>query len=132
LDPRAAASAYRQATYEGAPPLKIVRLMYEGALRFLAQARGLDPARQSAEFADKLDRAAAVVEELRISLDPTHAPELARDLGALYLFVEERIQTARAQRSVEPLSAAERVLTTLLEGWAGIELPSSTPRAGAA
>jgi flagellar protein FliS len=131
-DARSAISAYRQATYEGAPPLKIVRLMYEGALRFLAQARALDPARQPAEFAGKLDRAVAVVEELRLSLDPAHAPELTRNLSSLYFFVEERIQAARAQRNAEPLSAAERVLTTLLEAWAGLELPPAPPRAGAA
>lgn len=33
-----AAAAYKAARFENAPPLKLVQLMYEGALRFLDQA----------------------------------------------------------------------------------------------
>ncbi len=131
MDPRSAVSAYRESKYEGAPPIKIVHLMYEGALRFLEQARRSDPLGQPAEFAQKLERAEAIVGELRLSLDPAHAPELVEKLNALYLFIEDRIQTARLERSAEPLAAAERVLATLLEGWMGIELDPAS-RAGPA
>jgi flagellar protein FliS len=122
-----AIAAYRAAKYESAPPIKLVRMMYEGALLFLAQARNVDARVEPLAFLRHLDQAAAVVEELRLCLDSAHAPDLVEKLSALYLFVEERIQTARAERSAEPLSAAERVLTTLYEGWAGIDLDASRP-----
>ena len=43
MNPHSAASAYKEALYENAPPLKIVHMLYEGAIRFLAQAEQVDP-----------------------------------------------------------------------------------------
>ncbi len=123
---RFAFSAYRDALYESAPPIKIVHLMYEGAVRFLDQAQHLDPVRSAAQFTEKLGRAGAIVSELRLSLVPTHAPELVERLNALYLFVEDRIRSAMFERTAEALAAARAVLETLLDGWKRVELASQT------
>lgn len=122
MNPRSAASTYREALFENAPPLKIVHMLYEGALRFLQQAAELEPRRAPALFSEKLRRAERIVSELRLGLEHGAAPELCRDLDALYLFVEREIQEALLQQSAEPLEAARRVLETLLEGWRSIEV----------
>ena len=122
MNARSAADAYRQSSLDSAPPIKIVHMLYEGAVRFLDQAARLDPATSPEEFGNTLNRASAIVSELRISLEPEHAPELSAKLAALYLFVEERIVDARFEPSVEPLAAAREVLVKLLAGWKQVEV----------
>jgi flagellar protein FliS len=112
-----AASAYKEALFENAPPLKIVHLLYEGALRFLAQAEALDPRTEPAPFGERLRRAGNIVSELRLALDHDRAPELCADLSALYTFVERRIQDAHLERSVRPLAEARAILEPLLAAW---------------
>jgi flagellar protein FliS len=121
VNSRSAAAAYKAAHYESAPPLKLVQLMYEGALRFLAQAEAAaasDPAR----FRERCSRAQAVISELRLSLEPQHAPELAEHLTALYLFAETEIQKALLAGDPAPLAPVGDVLSTLLDGWKRIEV----------
>ena len=125
MDAQTAASAYTQATFENAPPIKILHLMYEGALRFLEQAEALDPDTSPTEFNDRLSRADAVVSELRISLEPEHAPELAESLSSLYLFVEGRIRDAFLDRTTAPIPEARQVLQTLLDGWKQVVVQES-------
>lgn len=112
-----AASAYKEALYEHAPPLKIVHLLYEGALRFLAQAEALDPLADPGRFGERLRRADRIVCELRLCLAHEQAPELCTDLSALYAFVERRIQDALLGRTTEPLADARSVLELLLTAW---------------
>ncbi len=128
---QSAPSAYREAFYESAPPIKIIHLMYEGAMRFLDQAQHLDPARNAAEFTEKLGRAGAIVSELRLSLEAAHAPELVERLNSLYLFVEDRIRNALLERTAESIAAARAVLETLLDGWKRVELDSQAETSSA-
>ncbi|MEW6073146.1 MAG: flagellar export chaperone FliS [Planctomycetota bacterium] len=117
MDARSAALTYQAATFETAPPLKIVHLMYEGALKFLARAGECDPAREPLEFNRALRQAEAVVSELRLAVAPEHAPALAGQLEALYRFVEDAIREALLSRSTAPLAGAAEVLRTLLDAW---------------
>ena len=118
----AAAAAYKAGRIENAPPLKLVQLMYEGALRFLEQAESALAAAEGARFQERCLRAQAVIGELRLALDPEHSPELAGNLSALYLFAEGEISRALASESSAPLEPVRTVLGTLLEGWRGLEV----------
>jgi flagellar protein FliS len=123
-----AADAYRSSSVESAPPIKIVHLLYEGAIRFIDQAARLDPNVDIEAFGSFLSRASAITSELRLSLDPEHAPELSEQLSALYLFVEDRITAARFERTAAPLAEARTILVKLLDGWKQIEVGASTQR----
>lgn len=128
-DPRAerrtAASIYEQASVENAPPVKIVRMLYQGAIRFLDSAAACDPRERGSRFAHQLSRAEDIVTELRLCLESEPAPEVAESLTQLYLFVEGCIQRARREQSAEPLSGARSVLVTLLEAWTAIDTARS-------
>lgn len=121
-DPRSVAQAYLQASIENAPPIKIVRLMYEGALRFLDRAAAVDSAGLRAERTRWLARADAIVNELRASLDHSHDSAVSQDLERLYLFVQERIAKAIVEQDTASIVGARTVLATLLEGWKEVEL----------
>jgi flagellar protein FliS len=117
-----AAEAYKAARFENAPPLKLVQMMYEGALRFIDQAEAHFSAGELVRFTERCMRAHAVVTELRLALDREQAPELADNLGQLYLFAETELSFAAAQATSAPLSGARRVLSTLLDGWKKLEV----------
>ena len=93
-----AARLYEEAKFENAPPLKIVRLLYQGAIRFLDSASACDPQAKGSKFNYWLTRADAIVVELRVSLEPGPAPEIAQSLSDLYLFVETSISRARREQ----------------------------------
>lgn len=117
MNSHSAASAYREAAFESAPPIKIVHMMYEGAIRFLGQAEQLDPHSQSREFNELVNRTQAIVQELRLAVRNDHAPDLAEKLESLYHYVETQIRDAFLDRKVEPLGDAISVLKILLDGW---------------
>ena len=117
MQSHSAASAYKEATFDNAPPIKIIHMMYEGALRYLTAAERVDPKTEFRAFNDNLNRAEAVVAELRISVCHEHSPDLARQLDALYLFVEHQVREAFLERDPSLIESAKQVLQTLLEAW---------------
>jgi flagellar secretion chaperone FliS len=119
---RDVASTYREASFENAPPVKIVRMMYEGAIKHLERARRLDPRESGLAFNEALSRADAIVSELRLSLDKPAAAEICTQLEGLYLFVEDRIALAFSERSGDSLEAGVGVLRTLLDAWRQIDV----------
>jgi flagellar protein FliS len=106
---------------ESAPPLKIVWLMYEGALRFLRKAEETVSGSPRV-YRDALQRADAIVAELRCTLDHEAGGEIAAQLEQLYLFVEQQISEALLQTDTQPIADARAVLERLLDGWKRIEL----------
>lgn len=119
-----AAAAYKTSHVENAPPLKLLRMMYEGALRFIDQAALALGSGEGTRFQERCMRAQAVVSELRMALDPSQAPGLAGHLDQLYLFCEGRLRSAVLDPAAEPLEQAREVLSTLLDGWKSIEVES--------
>ena len=122
MNPRSAAETSRRHSIENAPPVKVVQLLYAGALRFLDQALASDPRDAGTTFAESLARADEIVIELRLALDASAAPELAASLKQLYFYVEERIAEAGTKRQHAPLGIARDVLAKLQQGWASIEI----------
>ena len=129
MNSKSAANAYKSEAIENAPPIKIIRMLYQGALRFLDRAEAADPNDPTSTFIDQLGRADDIVAELRCSLAPEHAPEICEDLERLYLFCESEIGRAMTERSSEPLGAVRSVLVKLLEAWQKVEVQGQTQAA---
>ncbi|MEZ6016019.1 MAG: flagellar export chaperone FliS [Planctomycetota bacterium] len=117
----AAADVYRRSAVENAPPIKVVRLLYEGALRFLAKAREFDAKDPRSQFVEFTSRADAIVTELRAALDHSLNDEVTESLEQLYLFCGSELSRALLERTADPIPAVERVLRTLLDGWLHVE-----------
>lgn len=122
MDVRNAAIAYRQASIENAPPIKIVRLLYEGAIRFIDRGDALMKDGLKPGWTQWLTRADAIVNELRCCLDLEVAPEVGGELDRLYVFVQSRMSKAVVEKDTRPLADARRILATLLEGWMQVEI----------
>jgi flagellin-specific chaperone FliS len=121
LDPRAAASIYRERVVEGASPVRLVRLLLERALRGIDCASAADAGDPRSPFVAELCRANEIVLELRAAIQPAAAPELAAASDALYEFVNDQIHLALARRNAEPARAARPVLAKLHDAWCQLE-----------
>lgn len=115
-----AAAAYQNEQFENAPPLKILQMLNEGAIRFLRVALGkeiTDPA-----YRDYVRRADDIVSELRASLDHGPNPALSENLENLYLFMQRELSRAILDGEKDGIEHSIQILTTLLEGWKGVNL----------
>jgi len=108
-------SAYTEGQVAASSPLRIVVLLYDGALGFCrqAQARFADPAVRGAG----LGRAHAIVSELMIALDREQGGEIADRLESLYRYVLDALIRANVKGDAKALESAIGVLDTLAGGW---------------
>jgi flagellar protein FliS len=113
-----AANAYRRVFVESAQPTRILDELY-GALLSDCR-RGID-AIKAGDFAAKgvvIRRALDITGELMAALDHGAAPDLCRNLAALYLFVRGRLKQANLKMDVRALEEVERVLAPLRAAFA--------------
>ena len=124
---------YRESEVLTADPLKLVQMMYRGALDSIAAARRHVRAKEIAERNLAIMRAWNIVNELRHSLDRSAGGDVTRNLAGLYAYMQSRLLEANAQQTEPPLEDAEKLLTTLLEGWnsAAAQSPAIEPKLGA-
>jgi flagellar protein FliS len=120
---RSVADQYLESAVESAPPIKLVRMLAEGAVRFIDRALSVSPAADRNAFVHWATKADAIVVELRLSLAPVEGSDVAPNLDKLYLFCEERISKALTNDDHEPLREARAVLAVLLDAWVRIETP---------
>ena len=121
--------SYRQNDIQSRSPLELVVMLYDGALRFTADARDAMVRRDVRARQQHLSRAMAIVSELQSTLDMDTGGELAEHLDNLYGFIRDRLMDASARQDLQPLDEARRVLATLREGWLAISRASASAAA---
>lgn len=122
MNTKTASQTYLREAIETAPPIKIIRMLYQGAIRALMQASAAGP--HDGRFSERVSQADQIVTELRLALRPEFGQQQCEQLLELYVFVESRILEALKERTVEPLGEAQSVLQTLLDAWNQVELAS--------
>ena len=111
---------YREMEIRTATPEMVIVKLYEGALRFIRNAKGAQESGQVALRATNIAKALAIVNELQHSLNLDEGGEIARNLDSLYFYVTDRLLEANVRGTVVPLDEAASVLVTLNEGWVEI------------
>jgi flagellar protein FliS len=107
---------YLETEVFSADPMKLVCMLYRGAIEATGAARRHLKAGEIRERSRQTMRAMEILRELSRSLDP-HYEEISRPLGELYAYMQTRLIEANAQQLDEPLAEVERLLATLLDGW---------------
>lgn len=110
-----------------ASPLKLVELLYRGALDSIASARRSVRLGDIRSRSRAISKAMTIVTELSLALDHERGGELTRNLSALYAYVEKLLIRANSEQSEQPLAEAERLLSTLLEAWAHCAQSEAVP-----
>ena len=126
-------TAYKQTQVQSRTPLELVVMLYDGALKFLHQAREAIERGDIAARRDASTRALTIISELQSTLNMEQGGDIARRLDELYSYVNARILQAAAANTVGPIDDATRVLAMLRESWVSIATPAAeTPVRGAA
>jgi flagellar protein FliS len=108
---------YLESEVMNADPVKLVTLLYRGALDAVGAARAALAAGNVAERSRQITKAWNIVTELRNTLNYEQGGEISKRLGDLYGFVGQRLLDANAEQAEGPLLEAGRVLGTLAEAW---------------
>ncbi len=116
---------YRQTQAETASPVELVVMLYRGAVRFTDAAVSALEARELEAAHTNLVRTQAIISELLESLDDERGGEIARNLSALYTYIDQQLVEANVRKSPEPARAALGLLRELLEAWATVARQTS-------
>jgi flagellar protein FliS len=99
---------------------RLVVLLYEGAIKFLKQAkRELDAGNYIAK-GEYINKAQAIINELDNCLDMEGGGEVAANLRRLYQFMLRHLTLANTQRDLQRIQDVIDCLTDLSEGWKAI------------
>src|SRR3954452_2584190 len=92
------AAAYRDSSVLTAPPERLVVMLYDGAHRFLFQAAHAMRAGGLSMTNNRMQRAEAIIAELRGTLNSDDGGEIAGRLGSIYAFCQRHLLEARLKR----------------------------------
>ncbi len=115
---RNAHTAYFEEEILSASPLRLVCLLYQGAIAELRSARKFLAAGQVPERCAAISKACDIIAELTASLDSDSGGETATRLLELYTYCTGQLLKANLRKEDGPLAEVLGLLTTLSEGWA--------------
>jgi len=103
-----------------APPERLVVMLYDGALRFLARAAVAMREQGPVAAAQPIQRAQAILEELLSTLDMEQGGEVAERLQAIYVFCLRELPDAQLKRDDVKIDQVAGLLRELRDAWAQI------------
>ena len=118
-----AAATYQRNAILTASPEKLVKMLYDGAIKNLEKSKlGLADQKtaRSPEVGQSLGRAMGILGELRASLDHAAGGQIAKDLDRLYEFSLDQLSQSNLTRTATGVNNTLQVMRTLKEGWDGI------------
>jgi flagellar protein FliS len=115
---KAAAQRYAKTKVFTATPEQLQLMLYDGGLRFAEMARAALLEKNYEQSFKNISRVQRIVMELTSTLRHDIAPEICKNLAAIYAFVYRRLTEANCQRKTEPLDEAIRLLKYQRQTWA--------------
>jgi len=109
--------SYQESSVTTVEPVKLVTLLYDGALRFIHRARRAVAAKNPEDAHNNILRAYAVIAELMATLDHDKGGDIAAKLDQCYEYVLHELKEADIQKADGPLLNALRVIGPLAETW---------------
>ena len=103
-------------------PHHLILMLMDGAMQRIAAARGCLERRDLAQKAQLLQRAVAIVAELRGSLDRRQGGALAHNLDELYDYIARQLMRANAENKAEYLDEAASLLAEVRSAWVAVPL----------
>ena len=110
--------AYRRTEAQSASPLQLVVMLYDGALRFLNEARGAQAAGDLRRRAKALHRVTAIIAECHSTLDLERGGAVASELDRLYSYISARLLDITVKRDKTAIDEVHKLLSSLREAWA--------------
>jgi len=119
---RNALNKYKQASVNTKSRGRILLMLYDGAIRFLEQAKLAMKQGKPNIKGEKISRAHAIISELNVSLDHGVASELCANLEALYMFMLDQLSQANKANDTAPVDVVIELLDGLRASWRQVVL----------
>lgn len=113
-------SQYQRTQFTTADQGKLILMMYDGAIRFIEQAKSKMAKGDIPEKGVYIGKAQNIISELNSSLNREKGGQIAVSLETLYLYINNQLSMANIKNSLEHLDNALRVIRELHEGWKAI------------
>jgi flagellar protein FliS len=108
-----------------ADPLKLVLMLYQGALLAIASAKNQMARGETATKGASISKAIMIIGEgLRASLNIEAGGEIGQNLASLYDYMNNRLFLANLNNDPAMLDEVSRLLTDLQGAWEGIRQPN--------
>lgn len=115
--PNTSYGKYLEGEVFGADPLKLVQMLYRGAMESVAAARRHLAEGEVRERSRRITRAWEILQELSGSLDHSQGGTVSRGLAGLYAYMQGRLIEANQKQSDAPLAEVELLMGTLAQAW---------------
>jgi flagellar protein FliS len=119
MSPRGA-DAYRRTAVQSSSPLGLVVMLYDGAIKFVLEAREAIARNDVRARTNAVSRALAIVAELQNTLNLKEGGEVGLELDRLYSYVSARLLDVTAKADDEAAKEVYKLLSTLRDGWSQI------------
>lgn len=131
------AKAYQEvnvsSAVNSASPVRLIVLLYEGAIGALLSAKHEMKSNNVAAKARLITRAIDIINGLRAALDPAKGGEIASSLENLYEYMVRQLTMANLKNDSEILDEVHQLLNELHSAWLALadKESSSSPSSGA-
>jgi flagellar protein FliS len=122
------ALAYQRVDAQSRSPLELVVMLYDGAIRFLNDARDAHERNDHRGRATGVSKALAIVGELQSTLNLEEGSSLALELDRLYDYMFARLLEVTTKKDVSGLEEVRELLVTVREGWVQVSASTSPPQ----
>ena len=95
-------------------------MLYDGALRFVGEAKQADARGDIHGRGHAISRCLAIIAELQSSLNVEQGGPIAEELDRIYTYVNSRLVDVSLKQDVGALDEIHGLLSTIRDGWAGI------------
>jgi len=109
-------NAYQQTAIESTPPDKLLLMLYDGAIRFLNQAKNSMTNTDFVTANTNLLKAQDIITELMVTLNMDY--DISKNLYSLYEYFNYRLVQANIRKNVEPVDEVLAHLVDLRTAWA--------------
>jgi flagellar secretion chaperone FliS len=127
--------AYQTGAVFTASPAQLVLMLFDGAIKFLNIAlegfKAQDPLEFNLTIHQNVQKAQAIVRELRACLDPEKGQEFADKMTALYNYFDRRLQEGNLKKEQLPIQEVIRHLEVLRDAWKEMLQKQSGPATAA-
>ena len=110
------ADTYRRMEAETRSPMELVVMLYDGAIRFMGEARQAIARNDVRARTEATRRVLDIVVELQNTLNVNEGGNIARELDRLYTYMSTRIMDV-TRGDASAADELYKLLTTLREAW---------------
>ena len=120
-NPYAKANTYKSTSVNTSSPSDLVLMLYDGIIRFLNNAKGgfglEDPVEYHQVINGNIQKAQAIIRELRSSLDMDKATGFGETMAGLYDYFDRLLQEANMDKNPEPIDEVMERVKTIRDAW---------------